>query len=117
MRLLAAVAAAVLLASCGGSGSSSSRACAFGSAAAGEATTYSGTSAGACMFPAGLSLYAAVGPAVYDGALAWSAVTGGAAPGRATIAWRFVPCPETGPVRFVASTGVNAWYASVVVQD
>jgi expansin (peptidoglycan-binding protein) len=28
-----------------------------------------------------------------------------------------VPCPEQGPIRFVASPGVNPWYVSIVVQD
>jgi expansin (peptidoglycan-binding protein) len=105
------------------------------------------------MFPEGLSLYAAVGPAAYDGAAAcgaclevtgpaaaitlevtdlcpecapghldlspgaWDAVTGSAAPGVAEISWRLVACPDPGPIRFVASEGVNPWYASVVVMD
>ncbi len=121
--------------------------------ASGDATTYSGTSAGACMFAAGLSLYAAAAPTVFDGSAAcgacaevtgpaatatlelvdlcpecaasqldlspgaWDAVTAGAAPGRAPIAWRFVPCPGTGPVRFVAAAGVNPWWIGVVVSD
>jgi expansin (peptidoglycan-binding protein) len=105
------------------------------------------------MFPAGLSLFAAMGPVAYGGSAscgaclevtgpaamatvkvtdlcpecapsqldlspgAWDAVTGSAPPGVAAVSWRFVPCPETGPVRFVASAGVSPWYASVVVQD
>lgn len=151
MRLLASLSAALALAACGGS-TTTEAPCGFGPGVPGEATTYAGTSAGACMFPAGLSLYAAVAPAVYDGAracgacveatgpagtatlavvdlcpecaatqldlspAAWTALTG-ADPGRAAITWRFVPCAVSGPVRFVASAGVNDWYASVVVQD
>jgi expansin (peptidoglycan-binding protein) len=48
---------------------------------------------------------------------AWSAVTAGAAPGRVPIGWRFVPCPDPGPVRFVAAAGVNPWWIGVVVSD
>ncbi len=48
---------------------------------------------------------------------AWDAVTGSAPPGVATVTYREVPCPEAGPVRFVASTGVNPWWMAVVVED
>jgi expansin (peptidoglycan-binding protein) len=151
MRALARASAAVLVAACGGS-PTTSRTCAFPPPVSGQATTYAGTSNGACMFPAGLALYAAVGPAAFDGSAAcgaclevtgpaatvmlevtdlcpecpagaldlspaaWDALTGAAPAGVAPVSWRLVPCPGTGPIRFVAGAGVNPWYASVVVQ-
>ncbi len=48
---------------------------------------------------------------------AWDAITGSAPAGVAAISWRLVACPEPGPVRFVAGTGVSPWFALVVVQD
>ncbi len=151
VRALALLAAPLALAGC--SSDPAAPACTFPPAVSGEATTYSGTSAGACMFAAGLSLYAAAAPPVFDGSAAcgacvevtgpaatatlevvdlcpgcaahqldvspgaWDALTAGAAPGRVPIAWRFVPCPGAGPVRFVAVAGVNPWWVGVVVND
>lgn len=154
MRARAGAFAVAVLAACGGGAPAVGiGACSFPEAVSGQATTYAGTSAGACMLPAGLSLYAAVGPATFRGSAAcgaclevtgpasaillkvtdlcpecaashldlspgaWEALTGAAPAGVVAVSWRFVPCPDPGPVRFVASEGVNPWYASVVVQD
>src|SRR5512133_1702792 len=122
-------------------------------ALSGEATTYLGTSAGACSFPADRTLYAAVAPSAFAGSAAcgmclevtgpaaratvevvdlcpectatqldlspaaWDAVTGSAPAGVATVTYRDVPCPDAGPVRFVAYDGVNPYWIAVVVQD
>lgn len=153
VRALAGLAAIALVAACGSERPLAPTGCPSPTTLRGEATTYAGTSAGACMFAAGLSLYAAVGPATFGGSAAcgaclevagpagtatvkvtdlcpecgasqldlspgaWDAVTGSAPAGAAPVSWRGVPCPDAGPVRFVASAGVNAWYASVVVMD
>ncbi|HEX9049256.1 MAG TPA: expansin EXLX1 family cellulose-binding protein [Anaeromyxobacter sp.] len=112
MRALARVSAAVLLlAACGGS-ATSSRTCALPAPVSGRATTYAGTSAGACMFPAGLALYAAVGPATFDGSAACGAcleVTGPAATVTLEVTDLCPECPagalDLSPGAWDAATG------------
>ncbi len=153
VHALAGLSAVALLAACGSGRSLAPTGCPSPATVRGQATTYAGTSAGACMFPAGPSLYVAVGPATFDGSAAcggclevtgpagaatvkvtdlcpecgashldlspgaWDAVTGSAPAGVAAVSWRGVPCPDPGPVRFVAGEGVNPWYVSIVVMD
>ncbi len=109
MHVRAAVLAAVLLAACSSSPPRGGGACAFPAAVSGTATTYVGTSAGACMFPAGQRFYAAVSPAVYDGSAACGTcleVTGAAGPVTLQVTDL---CPECAPTQLDLSP--DAWDA------
>lgn len=110
MRAPASLVVLAAAAACGGSERTGAGGlCAFPPPVPARATTYAGPSAGACMLPAGLSLYAAVSPAVYAGSAGCGTcleVTGPAA--TATVKITDL-CPECATNQLDLST--DAWNA------